>query len=151
MALKELLGNLVEEVEIKGVKIKVKPLTLSNIGELLRTNADDLKDLFNGSKGIKEILADMPSLAYNVIALSTSEEVEDIKQLAIGYQLELLEKIVDASQISSDAMGKLVSRLIKGVQTTLGAMNQVMPSRIGKTPSKEQLESSRKEAIASQK
>lgn len=148
MSLKELLGNLEETVEIKGVKIKIKPLSLSNIGELLETNKADLGRLFNGAVGFKEILAEMPSLAYKVIAMATGEDIQEIALLPIGIQLLLLEKIVDASQISSDAMGKLVNRLVRGVQTIL-PQDSTLTS--GKTVSQEHLDESLKKATASEK
>lgn len=148
MSLKELLGNLEEEYVIKGVTIKIRPLTLSDIGDLLRNHKTELGELFNATKGIKDLLADMPELAYSVIAMSIKEDIEEIKQLAIGVQLEILEKIVDVSQISSDAMGKLVGRLVRGIQTAMGPIDQ-LTSMSGKTPSKEQLEASKEQAIAS--
>ena len=148
MSLKELLGNLEETVEIKGVTIKVKPLSLSNIGELLETNKEDLGRLFNGAIGFQEILAEMPDLTYKVIAFSTGEDYKEIALLPIGIQLLLLEKIVDASQISSDAMGKLVNRLVRGVQTILPEDSTLTS---GKTVSKEHLDKSLEKAIASEK
>lgn len=148
MSLKELLGNLEETVEIKGVTIKIKPLSLSNIGELLETNKEDLGRLFNGAVGFQEILAEMPDLTYKVIAFSTGEDYQEIALLPIGIQLLLLEKIVDASQISSDAMGKLVNRLVRGVQTILPESSTLTS---GKTVSKEHLDNSLEKAIASEK
>lgn len=148
MSLKELLGNLEEEYVIKGVTIKINPLTLSNVGELLRSFKKELGELFNATKGFKEILSDMPDLAYGIISMSIKEDVEEIKQLPIGVQLEILEKIVDVSQISSDAMGKLVSRLVRGIQTAVGPITE-LTSMSGKTLSKEQLDASKEQAIAS--
>ena len=148
MSLKELLGNLEEEYVIKGVTIKINPLTLSHVGDLLKGFKKELGELFNATKGIKEILADMPDLAYSIIAMSIKEDVAEIKQLPIGVQLEILEKIVDISQISSDAMGKLVGRLVRGVQTAMGPITE-LTSMSGKTLSKEQLEASKEQAIAS--
>ena len=150
MALKELLGKMSVDLEVKGVKIRVDPLTLSDIGELMNSNGNDLKNLFNASKGIKEILSEMPSLAYNVIAVSTKESAEDVAKLPIGVQLQLLEKVVDVSEISSDAMGKLVARLVNGLQVGMGMLTNQVTSKTGQTRSKKQLDDSLKKATESQ-
>lgn len=148
MALKELLGKMEKTLVLDGVSVKVRPLNLKDIGDLLDSHSEELKDLFNFSKGFKQILIEMPKLAYKVIHMSTGEEIEDISNLAVGYQLQLFEAVVDASQISSDAMGKLIGRLIKGVQTAdLMPENSTLP--IGKKLSKEQSESLREKVMAS--
>lgn len=150
MSLKELLGKMEKTIVFDGIEIKIRPLSLKDIGELLENNSEELKSLFNASKGFKDMLTEMPGLVYKVIQMAIGEDIKDIARLPIGTQLQLLEAVVDASQISSDAMGKLIGRLIKGVQATIGVQKTLTPLS-GKELSKEQLESSRKKATVSQK
>ncbi len=91
-----------EEVEIKGVKFKIKPLTVADL------------DLISGIDPDKPNAAAMKGLIEKVLKDSFPDATEEeINKIPINIVNELTEKIADVNKLgrSSDAESRLKARV----------------------------------------
>jgi len=119
MSLAELVSR-GEEVTLPGATnqtVTVYPLTLEDIGLLLKDYSESMNGLLGGKIAPREIIKDTPKLAAAVIAYGTKNptELELARQLPLGHQVTLISKIWELSGVKPADVGKTVSHLLQGL------------------------------------
>lgn len=100
----------------------VRGLTLTDIGNLIKTNYNQIDELMEGKADMDTMADKYPEFMATVIAMAAQEkdQVEAVMSLPFTTQLTAFEKVWDMTIPDYDALGKLVQR-VKGLIRKLPA------------------------------
>ncbi|NOQ30246.1 MAG: hypothetical protein GQ570_03890 [Helicobacteraceae bacterium] len=126
------LADLVTQNEVVTIKVKNKkvdvevyPLTIGDIGLLLKDYGTQVESLFAGTTSTAALLQKAPELVAGIIAYGTRnpEEIEHAKQLSFGNQVKILKAIWALTEVEPEELGNMASHLLEGILQVAGAIN----------------------------
>ena len=129
MSLDDLVTNNTATVKVGDKEQEVHGLTLEDLAHLIQGYQLEIEKLVNDKDtSMKTMLSESPTFCAALIAYACNEpdNLTAAAALPAGIQIKMLEAIWILTAIDIDELGKMIVRLLEGVNTlvpTIGAIN----------------------------